>query len=44
MVPFIVLMTLFAMLNMAGLFQLPVSYSWWTSHRLALSGTFLLTA
>jgi len=44
MAPFIVLTTLFVVLSLAGHFQLPVSYGWWTSLRLSLSGMFLLTA
>jgi len=44
MIPFVVLITLFALLNIAGYFEVPVSYGWWTSLRLALSGMFLLTA
>ena len=44
MIPFVVLITLFALFSIAGYFQLPVSYGWWTSLRLALSGMFLLTA
>jgi uncharacterized membrane protein len=44
MVPFIVLTTLFVVLSIAGHFQLPVHYGWWTSLRLSLSGMFLLTA
>ena len=44
MAPFIVLTALFVLLNIAGYFHLPVSYGWWTSLRLALSGMFLLTA
>jgi len=43
MVPFVVLVTLFALLSIAGHFA-PVAYGWWTSLRLALSGMFLLTA
>jgi uncharacterized membrane protein len=44
MVPFVVLILLFVLLSIAGHFQLPVSYGWWTSLRFALSGMFLLTA
>src|SRR5262245_10386757 len=44
MAPFIVLTTLFVVFSVAGHFQLPVSYGWWTSLRLSLSGMFLLTA
>ena len=44
MIPFVVLITLFALFSTAGYFQLPVSFGWWTSLRLALSGMFLLTA
>jgi uncharacterized membrane protein len=44
MAPFLVLITLFGLLTIAGYLQLPVSYGWWTSLRLALSGMFLLTA
>jgi uncharacterized membrane protein len=44
MVPFVVLIALFLLLSILGYFQLPVSYGWWTSLRLALSGMFLLTA
>ena len=43
MIPFVVLLTLFAVLCVADYF-LPVSYGWWTSLRLALAGMFLLTA
>ena len=43
MVPFVVLVTLFALLSVAG-YLLPVCYGWWTALRLALSGMFLLTA
>jgi uncharacterized membrane protein len=42
--PFIVLTALFVLLSIAGFLHLPVSYGWWTSLRLALSGMFLLTA
>jgi uncharacterized membrane protein len=41
--PFIVLTALFVLLSIAGFLHLPVSYGWWTSLRLALSGMFLLT-
>ena len=44
MAPFIVLVTLFALLSMLGHFQIPVAFGWWTSLRLALAGMFLLTA
>jgi uncharacterized membrane protein len=44
MVPFIVLVGLFALFSLLGYFQLPVHYGWWTSLRLALAGMFLLTA
>jgi uncharacterized membrane protein len=44
MAPFIVLVSLFVLLSMAGHFQFPVSFGWWTSLRLALSGMFLLTS
>jgi uncharacterized membrane protein len=44
MVPFVVLIALFLLLSILGYFQLPVSYGWWTSLRLALSGMFLLAA
>src|SRR5262245_46788638 len=44
MIPFLVLITLFVLFSIAGHFQLPGSYGWWTSRRLALSGMFLLTA
>ena len=44
MIPFAVLITLFALLSVAGHSQLLVSEGWWTSLRLALSGMFLLTA
>jgi uncharacterized membrane protein len=44
MVPFVVLIALFLLLSILGYFQLPVSYGWWTSLRLALSGMFLFTA
>ena len=43
MIPFIVLLTLFAVVCVADYF-LPGSYGWWTSLRLALAGMFLLTA
>ena len=43
MIPFVVLVTLFAVLSIVDYF-LPVSYGWWTSLRLALAGMFLLTA
>jgi uncharacterized membrane protein len=42
-IPFVVLVTLFAVLSIVDYF-LPVSYGWWTSLRLALAGMFLLTA
>ena len=44
MAPFIVLVTLFALLTVLGHFQIPVAFGWWTSLRLALAGMFLLTA
>ena len=44
MAPFIVLVTLFALLSVLGHFQIPVAFGWWTSLRLALAGMFLLTA
>jgi len=44
MVPFVVLIVLFALLSILGHFHLPIPYGWWTSLRLALSGMFLLTA
>jgi uncharacterized membrane protein len=44
MAPFIVLVTLFALLSILGHFQIPVAFGWWTSLRLALAGMFLLTA
>jgi uncharacterized membrane protein len=44
MAPFIVLVTLFALLSVLGYFHLPVAYGWWTSLRFALAGMFLLTA
>ncbi len=44
MVPFIVLVTLFALLCILGHFQIPVAFGWWTSLRLSLAGMFLLTA
>src|SRR5215510_14911006 len=44
MVPFGVLITLFALLSVAGHFEVPVAFGWWTSLRLALAGMFLLTA
>src|ERR1700733_862792 len=44
MIPFIVLVTLFAFLCILGHFQIPVAFGWWTSLRFALAGMFLLTA
>jgi uncharacterized membrane protein len=44
MAPFIVLVSLFALLSIGGYFEIPVAFGWWTSLRLALSGMFLLTA
>jgi len=44
MAPFVVLVSLFLLLSIAGHFQFPVAYGWLTSLRLALSGMFLLTA
>jgi uncharacterized membrane protein len=44
MAPFIVLVTLFALLSILGHFQIPVAFGWWTSLRLALACMFLLTA
>jgi uncharacterized membrane protein len=44
MVPFGVLITLFVLLRIAGYFEVPVAFGWWTSLRLALAGMFLLTA
>ena len=44
MAPFIVLVTLFAVLSVLGHFHVPVAFGWWTSLRLALAGMFLLTA
>jgi len=44
MAPFIVLVTLFALLSILGHVQIPVAFGWWTSLRLALAGMFLLTA
>ena len=44
MVPFGVLIVLFALLSIAGYFEVPVAFGWWTSLRLALAGMFLLTA
>ena len=44
MAPLIVLIALFAMLSVAGHFQFPVAFDWWTSLRLSLAGMFLLTA
>ena len=44
MVPFAGLVAAFAVLAVLGHFGIPVSYGWWTSLRLALSGMFLLTA
>jgi len=44
MAPFIVRVTLFALLSILGHFQIPVAFGWWTSLRLALAGMFLLTA
>jgi len=44
MVPFLVLVTLFAVLSVLGHFHIPVAFGWWTSLRLALAGMFLLTA
>ena len=35
---------LFALLSILGRFQIPVSFGWWTSLRLALAGMFFLTA
>jgi uncharacterized membrane protein len=43
MIPFVVLLTLFAVLSAAD-YLLPFSYGWWTSLRVALAGMFLLTA
>jgi len=44
MAPFIVLVTLLALLSILSHFQIPVAFGWWTSLRLALAGMFLLTA
>jgi uncharacterized membrane protein len=44
MVPFGVLIALFVLLSIAGYFEVPVAFGWWTSLRLALAGMFLLTA
>jgi uncharacterized membrane protein len=44
MVPFVVLVTLFAFLCILGYFRIPVAFGWWTSLRFALAGMFLLTA
>jgi uncharacterized membrane protein len=44
MVPFGVLIALFALLSIAGYFEVPVAFGWWTSLRLALAGMFLLSA
>lgn len=44
MVPFVVLVALFALFSVLGHFHLPVPFGWWTSLRLALSGMFLLTS
>src|ERR1700730_5279354 len=44
MVPFVVLIALFALFSVLGHFHLPAPFGWWTSLRLALSGMFLLTA
>ena len=44
MAPFIVLVTLLALLSILSHFQIPVAFGWLTSLRLALAGMFLLTA
>ena len=44
MAPFIVLVSLFALLSLLGYWVLPQTLGWWTSLRLALAGMFLLTA
>ena len=44
MVPFVVLLSLFALLSVLGHFHIPVGFGWWTSLRLALAGMFALTA
>ena len=44
MAPFVVLITLFALLSILDHLQIPVAFGWWTSLRLALAGMFLLTA
>ena len=43
MVLFVVLIVLFVLLSVLGRVGLPVSYGWWASLRLALTGMFLLT-
>ena len=44
MAPFIVLVSLFALLSVLGYFCVPVAFGWWTALHLALAGMFLLTA
>jgi uncharacterized membrane protein len=44
MAPFVILISLFFLLIIAGHFEFPASFGWWTSLRLALSGMFFLTA
>lgn len=44
MVPFIVLITLFAFFSLIGKLWLPTRFDWLTGLRLALAGMFLLTA
>jgi uncharacterized membrane protein len=44
MIPFILLVFLFAFLSLLGHLQIPVAFGWWTSLRLSLAGMYLLTA
>jgi uncharacterized membrane protein len=43
MVPFVTLVSLFALLSVFGRFHILVDFGWWTSLRLALAGMFTLT-
>jgi len=44
MAPFILLLTLFLLLNILGRLGMPLSFGWWTALRISLAAMFLLTA
>jgi len=44
MTPFILLLTLFLLLNILGRLGIPFSFGWWTALRISLAAMFLLTA